>query len=259
MKIGISLVILFATLSLGCENDPTDPSVPSDDFLTGTVRLWWDEHGNTPTELSGTKVGVTSSKGVAYSGTTDDMGIWKIYNVPIGVYTVSASKTEYTDLSTGSAGTATNVQYVGTGGYTAPTLFLAKDISPTMISNASVIINWHYNYHGEKLIDSTAMVTVKFETQNKAEFYYELYVVESQTNDCGQAIANFGSEAIAEGGIVTINLGQTAYRDLKEHYGAVPIGKQLFMNFQPRFSKAPAHGEPSVRQCLPPLSVPIKF
>ena len=89
MKKIFRIGIIFFTFLLinGC-NDK-EIIVTEDDFFIGGNIVLMNEHGSPIYDRSGVRVYIENSK---YETYTDQMGNWKIYSVPAGIYNIVAEK-----------------------------------------------------------------------------------------------------------------------------------------------------------------------
>ncbi len=263
----ITFIAVIAAMSAGCVSHSTGPTTQSlsGNLMTGKVMLVYDENGNKLTDQSGTEVTVTFGTSV-FKDTTATDGTWTIYDPPAGVYTIVATKDGFNDLVEACNATATNVQYVGVGAFTAPTVSLSKDIHAEMISNASASVRW--TFYQDTLasgqvrnFDSVAHFIIHFTTQNEAGWNYQVAIAENSSDDCSAAIVSSGAGGVRDvaDSSVTFELPPIVYRDLKKHYGGSLEGRTVYIQIRPQFSKKSSPTSSSTLQCLNPQTVPMTF
>ncbi|NQW30877.1 MAG: hypothetical protein HQ472_10240 [Ignavibacteria bacterium] len=262
-----SILILLAVLliGVGCTdsvlNTPNNQPYTSDNFLTGSVSLT-DEFGNPVEDRSDVIVVVTNGT-TTYSDTTDSSGVWILYDVPAGVYQISAhAESEgYTGLPVGAIARRDNIQYVGTGGYTVQAFRLARDISPLMISNASLELKWIYRHDGHDTTvatDSLAIINVNFSTRNVGVWGYEVIVVDAIGSTCGSAVAIDGEQTTSDA-MGKVNLALNIYNTLRDKYKTQLSATQLFLQIRPAFSRRPSTEIEPLPVCLSPISLPLQL
>lgn len=257
-------MISAAFMCVSCSQQPANPTTPSvsANYMTGTVLLETDEFGNKPTDQSGSVVTVTNGTNV-FRDTTSNDGSWTIYDIPAGVYTVSAAKQGYSGLVSGSNDVLTNVQYVGVDALTVQRLRLAKEISPSMISNAVALYRWTYSQdsssRGVGKRDSTAYVSIQLDTRNEGTWIYDVAIVTNPTDGCEQAVEYTGGQATARAGKVTFELSSMLYGSLQARFGKDLHGVELYAQVRARSTKRATPTAPIEIQCTTPQVVALKF
>lgn len=267
------LVVFTMLILISCGNNSNSPTNPgsTDNFLTGKVVLYNDEYGNTVQSHEGVHVEVSMGSSV-YTAQTDSSGKWIIRNIPTGIYNIVVTKEGYDTLSNNTTNRMSNVQYVGVGGYYLQKLWLAKAISPDMISNGSgevstvYVLEDHSNTGKMDTVDTTGHINIRFDTKNNLEWNYSINIVDEPFSDCSNPVVSSGLRLTRTPGSPTISLdlGTYTYNKLKKIYGRALYGKTLFVQIRPedwRHDPRTASDQDikAYKVCLRPLIIPITF
>lgn len=254
-----SLLIAFAVTAMccsSCTSDPSGPAKSGNNLIKGTVLLQNDEYGNPIADQSGTEIVLDNGVDVFKTTTTSD-GKWQVANVPASVYTISAHRPEFSGLYGGDGNdTATNVQYVGAGTLTAPSLRLSKAISPAMISDPIVTVKVIYKKDSTDSMhsvrrDTLVEVSVKCSARNinRYEFYWGI----SDKSDpaCDGFILRGGDCKAPEGGVLTLGLLNYSYKELRSKLGSDFHDRTFFVHIRPLFQVRASNVSVTKPVCLP--------
>lgn len=264
-RTSIAILVCLVTI-IGCKNQPSGPTSPatSTAMIVGTVILQSDEFGNPIDDQSGTIVTLDNGTDVLTATTATD-GKWVVYNAPASVYTISAKRKDFSGFNTGDGNdTVKNVQYVGAGTFTAPSLRLAKAISPGMISDPTVDVHVTYKKDSTDPVhsvrrDTLVEVTVTFATKNTGQYDYSWGISDKPDPACDGFISSFYDRKSAEGGKVSMIILNASYKQLRTTFGENFLDRSLFVHVRPRFAVRTSNVSGTQPVCLPEVVAPFTF
>jgi len=247
---------------VGCQKSVTSPPVvltPSGNSIRGTLVMY-DEFRRKQADCSIATVTITNGKSI-YTDSVSVDGKWEILDVPAGIYTVTASSPGFNGLNFSGNDTHQGVQYVGQDVLDLYEFQLGKDLDSSFVSNGTVSITWRYYRRGEDttaITDSSAIVTLRFETMNADWNQYYMSLTTSPTASCKEKLVFAGCSPTVAGNSVTVVDDYNMYYATKEKYGksAPPL---LYIQVPPVWSKRSPDGNPDPEECLSPLVIPVQF
>lgn len=251
-------IAVIATLlcCIGCSNNSTGPAKSGNSLIKGTVQLQSDEYDNPIADQSGTEVVLDNGVDVFKTTTLRD-GSWQVANVPASVYTITASRPEFSGLYRGDGNdTAKNVQYVGAGTFTAPSLRLAKAISPAMISDPQVAVKVTYlkdsidPKHSVRR-DTLVEVVVKCSARNNGKYQFFWGISDKSDPTCDDFIIKGNDYKAPESGVLSIGLLNYSYNELRSKLGSNFRDRTFFVHIRPRFDVRTSNVSVTQPVCLP--------
>ncbi|MBS1561546.1 MAG: carboxypeptidase regulatory-like domain-containing protein [Bacteroidetes bacterium] len=263
-----SLLIAFAVTAMccsSCTSDPSGPAKSGNNLLKGTVRLLNDEYGNPIADQSG--IDVVLDNGVdVFKTTTATDGSWQVANAPASVYTITASKVGFYSYANCNAvqDSQVNIQYVGAGTFTVFPLMLARDISPSMLSDPSATLEWKIRRdsteHSGVRYDTTVTLSVRARTKNLGTFNYQVNISDRPDSDCNSAIIKQIVSLTSQNGEVKTSFEWPyGLKTLRNAFGKDVIGQTYYVQLRPRFAKNFSRTGPSQLQCLEPAVAQFTF
>ncbi len=236
----LALVSIVA-LAISC-NDAHTPLPPethaiSDDRIEGVVHLY-DEYANEVSDRSGVLVTATSTSGVEYTAQTDESGAYALEDLPAGNYSIVASHSDYSGLTTMANATIESVQYVGADVLTVVDLALGDDLASDLVVINQLNAFWTYEEdpHNPGLpSDSAFNAEVEITWKHDgAETWPMFYVATSADDDCSEALfVASGVNMTDENGSARTYVIGTLLDQIQRHYSGNPAGVTFYLQVRP--------------------------
>lgn len=196
-----------------------------------------------------------------YSDTVSANGEWEIPDLPAGIYQVDVSAPGYSGLVLNDLDMLPTVQYGGVDVLVLQELRLGKDIASNLFSNGTSTVTYKYRYDLDdptRIVDSSAVATLTFDSENLDWKGYSVALSDSQTADCSQ------KQVVSGGGPLLPPVGNKITWDASDlsdyvrgKYGHHP--PLLYFLVRPVWDKRSTSYGTGSSQCSAPLVIPIQF